>query len=542
MRHTPRLLLSIFALLLAAACAEEAAEQPPCDVNAPNEECALPDPQDICEEAARYRESCVGDYITPPICDEDAIAAAEMMLGLSCEQLRDPGKADGAFCDWFGVGCTPDEPIFDGPACTSDDVCGEGFCVEGHCFGGVGSDDLTRMLDTWTDTTEETGSATHLLVKNSETRALRRQLIESAQHSLHFSAFIIEEDETGEEMATLFAEAAQRGVEVRVVVDASTQYTFSSYDVLWKMRDAGVQILVYNAALEWAGLRLGEEITANDRLHEKLLIVDGAEAIMGGRNVGADYLLDGQWRDTDVYVTGPGVAGIQRMYLGLWDKDAAWEREAGCPNQDKYDLYCPDEETLVDNFMYYPPLDEVGTARTRAIYSDPAHQPTPHGYLATLALVRSARSSITIANSYFVPPRRLRKHLLAAVKRGVRVTVLTNSKESTDAWWMYYASLNYYQELIGGGLEIHQYRGTETMHAKTMLIDDELAVVGSFNLDPRSAVDNTESMLIIRDGDAVQELRDAMDADLEFSDLASDDISLIDKAKAKAFRLVEPLL
>lgn len=335
----------------------------------------MPDPEDVCEEAARYREMCLGDYVTPPVCDEDAAAAAGQLLGLSCEEvgkLHSPGKADGAFCDWFGTGCTPDEAIFTGPVCSDDASCGEGFCAEGHCFGGVLSEDLTKMLDAWTGT--------------------------------------------------------------------------------------------------------------------------------------------------------------------------AWEREAGCPNADKYGLACPDAEEVLDDFMLYPTLDEVGEARTRAIYSDPYNQPTPHGYLTTLALVRSARTSITLSNSYFVPPRRLRKHLLAAVARGVKVTVLTNSKESTDAWWMYYASLNYYQELISGGVVIHQYRGTETMHSKTMLIDDELAVVGSYNLDPRSAVDNSESMLVIRNGETVRELREAMDVDLAYSDVASSKISLIDKAKAKAFRLAEPLL
>ena len=139
-------------------------------------------------------------------------------------------------------------------------------------------------------------------------------------------------------------------------------------------------------------------------------------------------------------------------------------------------------------------------------------------------------------------PRRLRKHLKAAVARGVRVVVMTNSLHSTDAWWMYYASLNYYKELIGAGIEVYQYRGTETMHSKTMLVDGKLAVIGSYNLDPRSAASNSEALVTVRDGAAVEALAADYQRMLDYSDRVSADISAADWLKAKAFRIVEPLL
>lgn len=309
------------------------------------------------------------------------------------------------------------------------------------------------------------------------------------------------------------------------------------------MRDAGVEIIPYNPVVEWATLRWKVGINANQRLHEKLLIVDGAEVVMGGRNVGADYLLDGKWRDTDVYLAGPGVADVQRLFLGIWDELSAWERLAGCPQQASHGFYCPAETApLVDDARFYPALEALGTARTRPVYSNPRAQKTPHGYLTLLNLVRAARRSIAITNSYFVPPRRLRKHLKAAAARGVKVTVLTNSKQSTDAWWMYYASLNYDEELIKAGIEIRQYRGTETLHAKTALIDDTVAVIGSYSLDPRSAASNSESLLLVREGAAVDELRRAFATDSAFSDVASWRVGVGEMLKSKAFRITEPLL
>lgn len=519
----------VVASLLFAACGPEAA------------------PADLCEEAAEHRADCVGDYVTPPICDAAAEDQARAILAMGCNEiaeLADQGKADGAFCDWFGAGCTEDEAIFDGPACTEDaDCAGGSACHEGHCFAGVGSAEFSDALDRWTESAETTGSATHLLVDNDETRQLRNRMIREAEESIHFTALILEDDTTGTETANLLVAAAERGVEVRVVVDATTQYAFSSYDLLERLSDAGVQVIPFNPIVEWATLRWSIDVNANQRLHEKLLIVDGREAIVGGRNVGDDYLLDGKWRDTCVHLAGPGVADVQRVFLALWAQVAAWERQAGCPQERKYGFACPaPDDAALDDPFYTPALDAQGTSRTRPIYSDPRAQSTPYGYRATLALVRGARETIYIANSYFVPPRRLRKHLKAAVERGVRVVVVTNSLESTDAWWMYYASLNYYKELIGAGIEVRHYRGTETMHAKTMLVDGEVALIGSFNLDPRSAASNSEAMVLVRDGAAVAELAAAWAADVAYSDVADDDLTAAEWAKAKAMRLAEPLL
>lgn len=512
--------------------------------------CAADPSPDLCEQAARHRQECVGDYVTPPVCDAAAEESAEALLELSCEQiaqLEALGKADGAFCDWFGVGCKPDEEIFRGPSCDADADCAAGWCAEGHCFAGVASDEMAGVLDEHVGRPEVGGSATHLLVDNSETRALRDALIDGAEESIHLSALLIEDDDLGWDAAFRLAAAAERGVEVRVLVDATTQYLFGGkYEQLAVMRDAGVHIIPYNPVDEWKWVRwqVDVELTANMRLHEKLLIVDGRDAVLGGRNVGDHYLLDGHWRDVCAHVTGLAVGEIQRMFLEIWDELAAIEALAGCPQADEYGFFCPASgASLADEPRFYPALPATGGDRVRPVYSNPRSDETPLGYLVTLDLVRAARSSIWIQQSYFVPPRRLRKHLKAAARRGVEVVVITNSKQSTDAFYMYYASLNYYEELIEAGVEIRHWRGDQNMHAKTMLVDGEVGVVGSYNLDPRSAVSNSESLAIYRDAAVVDELAASFTTDLANTDIAShEDISAADWAKAKLFRLVEPLL
>src|SRR5213079_1332937 len=88
---------------------------------------------DVCDQAAEHRAECVGEYVTPPVCDAAAQDSATYLLTLSCDEIGNlgaDGKADGAFCDWFGAGCTPDESIFTGRACTSSASCGAGAaCV-----------------------------------------------------------------------------------------------------------------------------------------------------------------------------------------------------------------------------------------------------------------------------------------------------------------------------------------------------------------------------------------------------------------------------
>jgi cardiolipin synthase len=506
----------------------------------------------VCEQVALYQEECTGEYLTPPMCDEDMESAAEYILSLSCEQIEQlgnlQGKADGAFCDWFGFGCTADESLFTGASCDVDWDCGsDEYCAEGHCFAGVDSPEMDRILTELTGREEVGGSYTHHVVDNDETWQIRRALIEAAEQSVHVTALLIEDNELGDETIRVLSNAARRGVEVRVVIDATTQYSFGGgYDKLLELAAAGGEVLPFNPVTEWAWLRWDIDISANHRLHEKILVVDGTYAVVGGRNWGDDYFDGDKWRDSDVYLEGRIVTETQKLFLERWDEYGGWEAQAGCPQAEDYPgLYCPHGELpLSGDAQYLPDTGSAGSDRARVIYSDPrAHDSSSEGYVSTIAMVRAARESIKITNSYFVPSRRLRKHLRAAANRGVKVTIVTNSLESTDAWYMYYASINYYKELLGVGIEIRQYRGTETMHAKTMVIDDEMALIGSYNLDPRSVTSNSEAMILIRDGAAVTESVSQFATDSAYTDRVYwEDISVADRIKALAFRLPEPLM
>jgi cardiolipin synthase len=526
MSSTPRLGLALI-LALSACSAEEAA----------------PPSIDVCEAAARHIESCTGQYLTPPVCDDAAAAQARAFVYLDCASLPQPNAraADGALCDWFGTGCPADEDIFHGAACTTDAECGAGSCVEHHCFAGVATAEMDGILADLTGSDVVGGNRGHVLVDNTEARQVWTRTIDEAQHSISVISLLFENNDVGIDLAHRLAAAARRGVTVHVMVDSISESTYGKNSILTELADAGVQVLAFNPVTDWAGVRWQVDLWLNQRIHEKIMVADGARAIIGGRNFGDSYLADNRWRDTDLYVEGPAVAELQRVVLGDWDEMAAWERGGGCPQQKSSRLTCPSATPTATDVAYFPALLPLGTDDVRVIRSNPRTQTPSDGYQTYLALIRGARHSIQISNAYFVPPMRLRRALKAAVARGVRVEVLTNSQQSNDEDSMWYASANFFEELTAAGVRVYEWQSDQTIHAKTMVVDGQVAVIGSYNLDPRSAATNSETLAVTR-GPTVDELAAAFPRDLAHAAPARTSFTFGERIIIRAHRIAEPLL
>jgi cardiolipin synthase len=258
------------------------------------------------------------------------------------------------------------------------------------------------------------------------------------------------------------------------------------------MEEAGVQIRHF-----WPH---GEPSIArvNFRLHKKILIGDGRSAIIGGMNFGSHYFEADRWRDTNVLLTGPVVKDIQDEFIADWIDQNGWPD--GTP----------------DLTRYYPQLEPTGPGNVRNVDQEPYFEDFDINRLFEL-LIQQASSQVLIQTPYFIPNDHVQRLFRDAVARGVEVIILTNGRTSNDLGQMLFlpSSLTF-KPLHDAGVQIYLWEaGFEySMHAKAMLIDDVLGVLGSYNLSSRSYQWDTENVVVLTEPSQVAQVREMLDDDL----------------------------
>lgn len=316
--------------------------------------------------------------------------------------------------------------------------------------------------------------------------------MDGAQHEIHFETYIFDFTGSGAEVAEALVRAASRGVRTCVAVDG-----LGTGDAprAWAQRfaQAGVHWRVYSPVNALALLLP----TRWRRLHRKLCVVDAQVAFCGGINVLDDWH-DPSWGalqaprlDFAVRVTGPLVAEAHETVALLW------RRLQAVQDLRRHDL----QQAVLDLATETP-------ARAPAVAVDPA--PSARAALllrdnlrhrkrierAYLKAIGTARREIVIANAYFIPGRKLRKALVLAAKRGVRVQLLLQGRY--EYFMQYHASRPVYGMLLDAGVEIFEY-APSFLHAKVAVIDGRWATVGSSNLDPLSLLLAREANVVIED-------------------------------------------
>jgi cardiolipin synthase len=238
-----------------------------------------------------------------------------------------------------------------------------------------------------------------------------------------------------------------------------------------------------------------------DGQHRKLTIVDGARMIAGGRNIGDAYSHlneeeERAWRDTDMYVTGPAVAAARDLFARVWNDQIATRELPYEP--------IPEETSA-------PPFEGPGSAPVAVVDHRPGLD--EHVLLSTLIAFDAARTTIDIENAYFVRMPPVEAALLAALSRGVRVRILTNSADSCDEPIVAYAILRSLDVLRDAGAEIYLKQG-QTLHGKFHMIDGVFSAIGSYNLHPRSYRLEEEVMLYVRGQATAKALLEVFELDL----------------------------
>jgi cardiolipin synthase len=334
----------------------------------------------------------------------------------------------------------------------------------------------------------EPGDAYDALRNGDETFPPMLEAIRQAARRISFESFIYEDGVVGDQFTQELIAAAQRGVEIRLVLDAiGSALSRASRD---RLARAGVQIAWFNTVRPWS---LEE---ANYRTHRKVLVVDGAVAFIGGIGLADHWLGHAEspehWRDTHFRVAGPAVRALEASFYENW-------LEAGGISAPALDPERPSQAT---------------GARSVVIWSNPTGGASRVKLLYLLSIA-GARRQIDIQSPYFLLDESTRWSLDEARRRGVRVRILTEG-EITDAKPVKDASREGYQSLLDAGFEIYEYEPT-MMHVKAMIVDGMWSVVGSANFDNRSFELNDELTVGVQDTRLAEALTRDFENDLRRS-------------------------
>lgn len=311
--------------------------------------------------------------------------------------------------------------------------------------------------------------------------------IRGARRTVTFETYIYWSGEIGTEFAEALAERARAGVAVHVTVDWAGAFKMDD-DLLECMRSAGVQLHHYRP-LHWYSLS-----RLNNRTHRKLLVIDGVVAFTGGVGIADLWLGHAQdrdhWRDIHFRIEGPVVAQVQAAFNDNWIKTTG---------------------EVLNGEAYFPPLEAVGDSPAHMFISSPAGG-SESMHLMYLMSIASAMSTIDLCAAYFVPDSLIRKALIDARERGVRVRILVPGMY-IDSIAVKIASKACWGSLLKAGIEMYEYCPT-MLHLKMLIVDGAMVSVGSTNFDLRSFRLNDEASLNVYDRDFAAQMSACYEADL----------------------------
>ena len=296
--------------------------------------------------------------------------------------------------------------------------------------------------------------------------------IRSAERSITFETYIYWAGDIGREFADALAERARAGVKVHVLLDWVGSAKIDDA-LLKQMQAAGVDVRKFHKPAWYNLARM------NNRTHRKILVVDGKTGFTGGVGIAPKWTGSGQdpehWRDSHFLIEGPAVAQMQAVFMDNWLKVTG---------------------DVMHGEAYFPALAAVGTSDAQVFSSSPSSGSESMQLMYHLSITAAERS-IDLSSAYFVPDDLTSTALIQALKRGVKIRVITPG-EIIDTETVRAASRGRWGPLLQAGAEIYEYQPT-MYHCKVMIVDALLVSVGSTNFDNRSFRLNDEANLNIFD-------------------------------------------
>ncbi|POH63445.1 cardiolipin synthase [Cryobacterium zongtaii] len=312
--------------------------------------------------------------------------------------------------------------------------------------------------------------------------------IDKARKYVHVEFYILSLDPTTTPFFDALENAVKRGVTVRVLMDHIQSMRKPGFKQTKKrLTESGVQWQLMLPLQPFKGQWQRPDL----RNHRKLVIVDGRVGFMGSQNViDRTYNMKSnirrglKWKDLMVRLEGPIVSGLNAIFITDW--------------------YSETNELLTRDIEPVHPEDISDAIDCQVVPSGPGFE-GENNLRLFLALLYYAQERIVITSPYFVPDESIMYAITTAVQRGLHVELFVS--EIGDQALVYHAQRSYYEELLQAGVKIYMYKAPYVLHAKHFTIDDDVAVIGSSNMDMRSFSLNFEVSLMVRGASFVQALR-----------------------------------
>lgn len=332
-------------------------------------------------------------------------------------------------------------------------------------------------------------NSAHLISEYQESLDAMADAIREAERYIHVEFYILQSDESTDNLFRAMEEVAARGVTVRVLLDHWANRGKPFYKKTLKRLDAmGAQ---WHLMLPVQPLK-GRYQRPDLRNHRKLLVVDGRVAFTGSQNVtDSTYNLSKNikrglhWVDLMARIEGPVVASVNAVFLSDWFSET--------------------DEVLTDEIDLFDVKSGPGDLDCQIIPSGPGFE-FQNNLKLFAGLLYAAQRKIIIVSPYFVPDEALLLAITTACQRGIHVELFVS--EEGDQAMVYHAQRSYYEALLRAGVQIWMYRKPYILHSKSMTIDDEVAIIGSSNMDMRSFGLNMEISMLVRGEEFVREMRD----------------------------------
>jgi len=390
----------------------------------------------------------------------------------------------------------------------------------------------------------------------------RLRAIDSATESIDVQTFLWTFDTVGALILDHLAAAAERGVEVKLLVDDT--FLLGEDDILLELaHHPNIEYRIFNPykrrTNEFAtrqALNLAEFHRLDHRMHNKAMIVDNRVAIVGGRNLADEYFgvhATANFRDLEVMVGGPIVLEVTAEFDDYWNdlwsvpietlshvRHSAADLDAARAIREA-NVHIHTEQSTTERLAEWRAFVDDAVAGKATLFADdpPEENPAEPGEApvqvatALTKMIDAANEEILIVSAYLIPTPELEGAVERAVERGVRIRMLTNSIRSNNHLTAHSAYRNHIRELMDNGAELHEVRIDANdrqiymlapveekqlaLHAKALVIDYDKVFIGSANLDPRSLRINTEMGLLIESEALNAEVRRAVTPDFSQS-------------------------